>query len=50
MRGMPYLGKELRAPTLNDEARKALFGQTAQSVQRGEHKNRESIKKRDPND
>ena len=32
------LGKELRAPALTDEARKALFGQTAQSVQQGEHK------------
>lgn len=33
------LGKELRAPALTEEARKALFGQTAQSVQSGEHKN-----------
>ena len=32
------LGKELRAPALTDEARKALFGQTAQSVQQGDHK------------
>ena len=31
------LGKELRAATLTDEARKALFGQTAQSVRTGEH-------------
>ncbi len=29
------LGKELRAPALTDEARKTLFGQTAQSVQSG---------------
>lgn len=29
------LGKELRAPALTDEARKALFGQTAQSVRSG---------------
>lgn len=28
------LGKELRAPALTDEARLALFGQTAQSVKR----------------
>lgn len=28
------LGKELRAPALTDEARQALFGQTAQSVKR----------------
>ena len=33
------LGKELRAPALTEEARKALFGQTAHSVQSGEHKN-----------
>ncbi|MDD5323787.1 MAG: glutathione binding-like protein [Polaromonas sp.] len=32
------LGKELRAPALTDEARKNLFGQTAQSVRSGEHK------------
>ena len=32
------LGKELRAPALTDEARKALFGQTAQSIKSGEHK------------
>ena len=32
------LGKALRAPALTDEARKALFGQTAQSVREGEHK------------
>ena len=31
------LGKELRAPALTEEARKALFGQTAQSVRGGEH-------------
>lgn len=31
------LGKELRAPKLDEEARKALFGQTAQSVRDGEH-------------
>lgn len=29
------LGKELRAPALTDEARKSLFGQTAESVQAG---------------
>lgn len=29
------LGKELRAPALTDEARQALFGQTAQSVKDG---------------
>ncbi len=33
------LGKELRAPTMTDDARKALFGQTAESVRAGEHKN-----------
>lgn len=33
------LGKELRQPALTDEARQALFGQTAQSVQSGAHKN-----------
>ncbi|WP_332775507.1 glutathione binding-like protein [Polaromonas sp.] len=32
------LGKELRAPALTDEARQALFGQTAQSVRDGQHK------------
>jgi GSH-dependent disulfide-bond oxidoreductase len=32
------LGKELRAPALTEEARKALFGQTAQSVMAGAHK------------
>ena len=32
------VGKALRAPALTDEARKALFGQTAQSVRDGEHK------------
>jgi GST-like protein len=32
------LGKELRAPALTEEARKALFGQTAQSVRDGAHK------------
>ena len=32
------LGKELRAGTMSEEARKALFGQTAQSVRDGEHK------------
>ena len=32
------VGKALRAPALTDEARKALFGQTAQSVREGEHK------------
>ncbi len=32
------LGKELRAPGLTEEARKALFGQTAQSVRAGLHK------------
>ena len=31
------LGKELRAGALTEEARKALFGQTAQSVRAGEH-------------
>ena len=33
------LGKELRAPAMTDDARKALFGQTADSVRAGEHKN-----------
>jgi GST-like protein len=32
------LGKEFRAPALTEEARKALFGQTAASVRAGEHK------------
>ena len=32
------LGKELRAATLTDEARKALFGQTAQSVREGQRR------------
>ena len=32
------LGKDLRAATLTDEARKALFGQTAQSVREGQHR------------
>ena len=32
------LGKELRAPRMDDEARKALFGQTAQSVREGAHR------------
>jgi len=32
------LGKELRAGTMTEEARKALFGQTAQSVRDGDHK------------
>ena len=32
------LGKELRAPALTEEARKALFGQTAQSIKSGAHK------------
>jgi GST-like protein len=32
------LGKALRAPKLDEEARKALFGQTAQSLRAGEHK------------
>lgn len=31
------VGKELRAPALTDEARKALFGQTAESVKAGQH-------------
>ena len=33
-----YLGKDLRAGSMTGEARKALFGQTAQSVKAGEHK------------
>jgi len=32
------LGKELRLPKIDDAARKALFGQTAQSVRAGAHK------------
>ena len=32
------LASEMRAPSLSDEARKALFGQTAQSVRDGAHK------------
>lgn len=32
------LGKELRLPRMDNEARKALFGQTAQSVREGAHK------------
>ncbi len=36
-RGLDLL-KELRASSLTEEARKALFGQTAQSVRNGEHK------------
>jgi len=32
------LGKDLRAGGLTEEARKALFGQTAQSIRAGEHK------------
>jgi GST-like protein len=32
------LGKELRAPAMDEEARKALFGQTAQSVREGAHR------------
>ena len=32
------VGKELRAPALTEEARKALFGQTADSVKTGQHK------------
>jgi GST-like protein len=32
------VGKELRAGSLTEEARKALFGQTAQSVKAGTHK------------
>jgi GSH-dependent disulfide-bond oxidoreductase len=32
------VGKELRAGMLTQEARKALFGQTAQSVKSGDHK------------
>ncbi len=32
------VGKDLRAPALTEDARKALFGQTSNSVQAGEHK------------
>jgi len=32
------VGKELRAPALTEEARKALFGQTAASISSGAHK------------
>jgi GST-like protein len=32
------LGKEFRAPAMDEEARKALFGQTAQSVREGAHR------------
>lgn len=32
------LGRTLRAGTLSNEARKALFGQTAQSVRQGDHR------------
>ena len=32
------LGKDLRAGSMTEEARKALFGQTAQSIKAGEHK------------
>jgi len=32
------LGRELRPPKMDDEARRALFGQTAQSVRAGAHK------------
>ena len=32
------VGKELRAPALTEDARKALFGQTSASVQTGAHK------------
>ena len=31
------VGKDLRAPALTEEARKALFGQTAQSIRSGQH-------------
>ena len=33
------VGKELRAPALTNDARKALFGQTSASIQAGQHKN-----------
>ena len=32
------LGKQLRAPAMTDDARKALFGQTSASLQAGQHK------------
>ena len=32
------VGKELRPPALTEEARKALFGQTAESIKAGHHK------------
>lgn len=32
------VGKELRAPALTEEARRALFGQTAESIKAGQHK------------
>ena len=35
------LGKEMRAPALTDDARKALFGQTADSVRQGSHQHQE---------
>ena len=31
------LGKQLRAPAMTDDARKALFGQTSASIQTGQH-------------
>ena len=31
------LAKELRAPAMDDEARRALFGQTARSIRGGAH-------------
>ena len=34
------LGKEMRAPALTDDARKALFGQTADSVRQGRHQHK----------
>jgi GST-like protein len=37
MRGLA-VGKDLRAPALTEEARKALFGQTSSSISSGEHK------------
>jgi GST-like protein len=37
LRGLDLL-KDLRAGTMSEEARKALFGQTAQSVRTGDHK------------
>jgi GST-like protein len=36
-RGIELL-KDLRASSMSEEARKALFGQTAQSVRAGDHK------------